>query len=46
MPKSFQVSDEKHPNKHILVFVCNNTRHRLSHMAKVASWFLQYLRVK
>ena len=46
MPKSFQVSDEKHPEKHILVFACNNTTHRLSQMAKVGNWFLQFLRVE
>ena len=38
MPKYFQVTDEKYPNKHIIVLkVVQNTTHQLFHVTKPAN---------
>ena len=34
--KYFHVTDEKHPNKHILVLGMQNTKHRFFHLTKAA----------
>ena len=46
MRKYFHVTDEKHPNKHILVFRHAKHQASLFHMTKAAKWVLQFLKNK